>query len=356
MSGKKSLITEDADPEEDANAQPIWLTLSTKRHITDQKHLKPSKVTIPHSLNTSTTTTICLITADPQKTYKELVKSPGFPSALASRITRVVGIDKLRKKHSQFEALRKLYSEHDIFLADDRVIIHMPKILGSVFYKTTAKRPIPVSIQEEPAKVEGKRVAREQGEGRRGPAKPQHVAAQIEKALSSAVVFLNPSTHTAVKIGYSSWNAQRLSENVEAAAGDLIEKYVPKKWRGVRALHVKGPSTAALPIWLANELWVDEQDVLGAEEAKAIEEAKKASKVDKKRKKRGLEGVESEEPKPGKKQKTVDSNDDKLDEEIRSRKEKLKLQKQQAMIEAEDGIVGIPKASKKSKKTKEITV
>ena len=47
----------------------------------------------------------------------------------------------------------------------------------------------------------------------------------------------------------------------------------------------------------------------------------------------------------------MESNDDKLDEEIKARKEKLKLQKQQALLE-EDGVDFIPKPSKKEKKKK----
>lgn len=349
---KKSLVSDDPDTEEDSTSPPIWLTLTTKKHIVDQKRLKPSKITLPHPLNASATTTICLITADPQRTYKDLVASPAFPSTLASRITKVVGVKKIRSKWTQYEAQRKLFAEHDIFVADDRIITRLPKLLGKTFYKSTTKRPIPVSIQAAPAKTDGKKIARAKGEDARGAGKPKDVAAEIEKAISCAIVNLSPSTGTAIRIGYANWTAENLAENIEAVVEALVEKYVPKKWRGVKALHIKGPETAALPIWLADELWVDEEDVLGAEEVKQIEEAK----MTKKRKSRALEGGETEEAKKEKKQKLVESNDNKLDEEIKARKEKLRVQKQQAMAEAEVEFGAIPRASRKGEKAKMIAI
>jgi ribosome biogenesis protein UTP30 len=351
--GKKSLTQDDANSEEDENSTspPIYLTLTTKKHIVDQKRLKPSKIPLPHPLNTSASTTICLITADPQRTYKDLVASPAFPTALSSRITKVVGIKKIQKKWTQYEAQRKLFAEHDIFLADDRIITQLPKLLGKTFYKTTIKRPIPVSIQEAPEKVDGKKIERAKGAGPRGAADPKFVAKTIENAIHSTLVHLSPSTQTLIRVGYANWSAEKLAENIEAAVEVLIEKFVPKKWRGVRALHVKGSETASMPIWLASDLWINDENVLGEEELKTIEEGK----ISKKRKSRALGGGEVEGGKKEKKQKLLESNDDKLDEEIKARKEKLKLQKVEAMMD-EDADSFIPKASKKSKKAKDITV
>ena len=350
--GKKSLIKDDSDSdvEEDSSSEPIWLLLTTKKHIVDQKRLKPTKIALPHPLNTSETSTICLITADPQRTYKDLVASPAFPAALSKRITKVVGVKKIQKKWTQYEAQRKLFAEHDIFLADDRIITRLPKLLGKTFYGNMKKRPIPISIQAPPARTEEKKIAKAQ-QGSKTPAEPKAVAAAIEKAMQCAIVNLNSSTHTPVIVGYAHWSAEKLVDNIEAVAEALIEKYVPKKWRGVKAFHVKGAATAALPIWLADEMWVDEADVMGEQEVKAIEEAK----ISKKRKGRALEGGAVEDSPKGKKQKLLESNDDKLDEEIKARKEKLKLQKLEAMAD-EDADSFLPKASKKCKKAKTLAL
>ena len=201
-------------------------------------------------------------------------------------------------------------------------------------------------------KTEGKRIKRAKGDEKQDAASPEAIAKEIEKALSGTVVHLSPSASTAVKIGYSGWDAQKLAENVEAVAEALIEKHVPQKWRGVKALHIKGESTAALPIWLADELWSEEVDVITEDRAEQI----RAANVGKKRK--AIEGVVVEEEEAGegkkKKQKVLkESNDDKLDQEIALRKEKLKMQKEEAAKDVKDEV---PKASKKSKKGKAVAV
>lgn len=347
-SSKPNLLASAEDDEDQQDdSTPIWLTLTTKTHLSDKNRLKPSKIAVPHPLNTSTTSTICLITADPQRTFKDIVWAPTFPPALRSRITRVIGLSKLKIKFKQYEAQRKLFAEHDVFLADDRIINQLPKALGKVFYKTTTKRPIPVVLAEPLPKSEGKRIARAKNVREALKAGgPKQIAKEIEKAVHSAVVHPSPSTNTAVRVGYASWDAQNVADNVEAVVNGLIEKHVTKKWRGVKAVYIKGPETMSLPIWLADEMWVDEADVL---ENGAVVEAN----VGKKRKARALESTPAEEEVKtegkGKKQKLVESNDDKLDKEIALRKEKLRKQKAEA---AKDGEDDVPKATKKSKKGK----
>lgn len=333
----------DADEEDPDNASTsISLLLTTKKAITDTKRLKPSKLPVPHPLNTSSSTTICLITADPQRTYKDIISSPAFPPTLSSRITRVIGLSKLQAKYKQYEAQRKLFAEHDLFLADERIITQLAKALGKTFYKSTAKRPVPVSLTAPKARVKGK------GGEKLGPAGPQAVAAEIEKAVQCALIHFSPSTHTAVKIGYANWSAEKLAENVEVVSNGLIEKFVPKKWRGVKALHIKGPETAALPIWLADEMWEVEEDVL--EDGGAADVVVSGGK---KRKVKALEKAELEEEIPAekkaKKQKLLESNDDNLDREIALRKALLKKQKADAAKDVKDDI---PKATKKSKEVK----
>ncbi|RDW91948.1 hypothetical protein BP5796_01342 [Coleophoma crateriformis] len=341
---KKSLVDDDEEASS-LNETPVWLTLTTKKHITDAKRLKPAKITLPHPINTSETTTICLITADPQRTYKDIVASPAFPTELSSRITRVVGIEKIKSKYNQYEAQRQLLAENDIFLADDRIITLLPKALGKTFYKTTAKRPIPVSLQADAPRTDGKRIARAKGEGAPKAKEPKAMAAEIQKALNCALVHLSPSTNTSVRVGLAGMKPEEIAENVEAVTKALIEKHVPKQWRGVRGLHIKGPESAALPIWLADELWTDETDVLedGGEEVKRLE-AQNAN-IGKKRK--AIEEAPHAVKEDLAKKAKVESNDDKLDEEIAARKEKLKQQKAEA---AQDGEAEVPKASKKKSK------
>ncbi|RSL71467.1 hypothetical protein CEP54_001353 [Fusarium duplospermum] len=328
-SGKRNLLDDDDEPTE----TPIWLTLTTKRHIADKARLQPGKIVLPHSLNTDETATICLITADPQRAYKDIVTSEEFPAELSKRIARVIDYSKLKAKYSQYEAQRKLYSECDIFLADDRIINRLPKVLGKTFYKTTQKRPIPVSLQAKAPKVDGKRQKRVKTEGVVNAGTPAEIAKEIEKAIGAALVSLSPTTNTAVRVGYSGWTPEQIAENVDTVVTAMIDRWVPQKWRNLRSIYIKGPETTALPIWMADELWVDDNDVIAEDEATKTLKAEKAN-IGKKRKSLENTTEEAEAPAPKKKAKkekqVPEGDDDKLDKQISDRKTRLRKQKAKA--------------------------
>lgn len=73
---------------------------------------------------------ICLITKDPQREYKDLLKDNNV-----NFVSRVVGITKLKGKFRGFDARRALLNENGLFLADERVIPLLPKLLGSKFFQ-----------------------------------------------------------------------------------------------------------------------------------------------------------------------------------------------------------------------------
>jgi ribosome biogenesis protein UTP30 len=241
-----------------------------------------------------------------------------------------------------------LFSEHDVFLADDRIIMRLVNTLGKIFYKSS-KRPIPVRIAEI-EKVDGKKVKKDQKQKNKDVdstfASPAIVAKEIEKALNSAPVQLAPATTASIRVGSSKFTSEQLAENVEAVVKGLTEKYITKGWRNVKALHIKGASTMAMPIWLASELWVEDGDVVenaGDDDVKTIEGAK-----NKKRKQNADDEKLIEENKKSKKPKATDEDDD-----AAARKEKLQKQKAKAL---EDGNVAktpetATKAGKKKRKS-----
>lgn len=335
---KKTLIGDnDEDDDEDTplHNEAIWLVLTTKKHVVDKNRLKPGKISIPHSLNASSNLSVCLITADPQRAVKNIVTDPSFPQDLTSRIDKVIGYSKLKSRYQTFESRRQLLAEHDVFLADDRIIMRLVNTLGKIFYKSS-KRPIPVRIAGI-EKVDGKRVKKDAKQKNNSSeekissfASPLIVAKEIERTLSSAPVQLAPATTASIRIGSSKFTPEQLAENVEAVVKGLTEKFVTKGWRNIKALHIKGARTTAMPIWLASELWVDEGDV--AEEApedetKAIGDDKNHGK---KRKSAGdgeklLEGSKtSKKPKGG-------AGDDEEAISLAARKERLQKQKQKAL-------------------------
>lgn len=265
-SSKKNLLatndSEDEGDNEDEDAQPIWLTLATKQYIADKHRLKPSKIAVPHSLNRNENATICLITTDPQRAVKNAVADPTFPKPLSSRITTIIGLTKLLAKYKSFERRRQLLSEHDIFLADDRIVARLPKALGKVFYKGTSKRPIPISISP---KNEGKEknvkkngaVKVPKDERQAAVAEPSVIAKEIEKALACVPVSLSPGYNIAVRIGLETFSAEQLKDNVTAATTAIVDKHVVNGWRNVKSIHIKSPTSIALPIWLAEDLFLE---------------------------------------------------------------------------------------------------
>ena len=228
-------------------------------------------------------------------------------------------------------------SEYDVFLADDRVITMLPNLLGKIFYRSI-KRPIPVNLQAPKEKKDpsGKRT-RQNGDGGAKPvASPAQLAHEITRAVSCAAVHLAPGVTTAVRVGMANMSTDQVAENVEAVVKGVVEKHVTKGWRGMKSVHIKGPETMALPIWLADELWVDEGDVL--EDGEEPEEKKRleSRKEGKKRKADQGDGQRSEggEEKKRKKRKMIDI-DGELSAEMRERRAKLREQKQIARGEGE---------------------
>ncbi|KAL8672537.1 MAG: hypothetical protein Q9168_003004 [Polycauliona sp. 1 TL-2023] len=342
-SSTKNLLNASLDTSDEYDAldvEPIWLTLTTKKHIVDKHRLKPGKIALPHSLNLSPTTTICLISCDPQRQVKDTIGHPSFPTTLSSRITKVIGVSKLKARYQSFESRRRLLNEHDIFLADDRVITLLPKVLGKIFYGSH-KKPVPVSLEPyRQTDASGKRVAPKAADEKTKPlAPPLQVAKEVEKTINCALVHLSPSNSTSVRVGYSSFTAEQIADNVEAVVAGLVEKFIPQKWRNIRAVHIKGPNTMALPIWLADELWVDEADVLEKQEETAIKLKSAANQDGRKRKESALaiaaadddgrvsKRARGEEAANGERKKKRRVEDTDLSTEMRERREKLREQK-----------------------------
>ncbi|KAI0490037.1 electron transfer flavoprotein alpha-subunit [Xylaria cf. heliscus] len=313
---------------------PVFVTFTTKRHLTDSRNLKPTKIPTPFPIETDPEKGICLIVADPQRHYKNLVADSEFPDDLRKNVSRVIDFGKLKKKYTAYENQRALYAEHDIFLADTRIINRLPGLLGKTFYKSQKKRPIPIEIQARIPKSAGKRVKPAKGDV--NACTSVQLAGEIKRAVAAALVNLSPSTNHAVKIGYASWKPEDLAANAEKVVSVMVNKLISGGRKNVRSIYLKGPETVALPIYLTDELWVDkEKDVVDDESAKAKALlAKEKANVGKKRK--SLEGtVEETEPvakksKKAKAAKVPESNDDKLDKEIADRKAALKKQKKAA--------------------------
>ncbi|KAH9952495.1 ribosomal protein L1p/L10e family-domain-containing protein [Russula dissimulans] len=195
----------------------IWLQIAVKEVHAEAK-LKPHKIPIKYPLVDPRTSSICLITKDPQREYKNLLEDAGVRF-----INRVVGIEKLKGKFKSFEARRALLHENELFLADDRIIPLLPRLLGKIFF-TAKKQPIPVCLRRKDLKGE------------------------LERAISSTYMHQNRGTCTSVRFGIVSQTPAQLLANLETALPAVVA-VVRGGWDNVQSLSIKSSKSASLPIW-----------------------------------------------------------------------------------------------------------
>ncbi|XAR57657.1 hypothetical protein NMG60_11025892 [Bertholletia excelsa] len=233
----------------------LYLVLTLKK-IPPKGRTNAHKVALPHRLHEDASE-LCLIIDDRPKSSKltsdaakKKIKAEDIP------ITKVLKVSKLKTDYRPFEAKRKLCNSYDMFFADKRVIPLLPKLLGKQFFKKK-KIPLPVDLTHNNWKE------------------------QIERACTSALLYMGTGTCCVVRVGKASMESEELVENVVAAIDGVVE-IVPKKWAGVRSFHLKFSESVALPIYQA--LPDMKLKIEGAkkcdEEVKLKEEKRKEEKLD----------------------------------------------------------------------------
>lgn len=147
----------------------------------------------------------------------------------------------------------------------------MPGLLGKHFYQKK-KLPVPVDLTHKNWKE------------------------QIERARASALVYLRSGTCCVVKVARLSLGKKEIAENVVAAINGVVE-IVPRKWDGVRSLHLRLMESVALPVYQAvpevklkaEEVEEEKEEEVVEKEGKGeevgVDEGKKGDKVKKKKKK-----------------------------------------------------------------------
>ena len=77
-----------------------------------------------------------------------------------STIDQVVGLSKLKTKYEAHEAKRRLCGEYDFFVADDRILPSLPKLLGGCpQYPNAARRKTPCPRLQQQAQAAGQQPA-----------------------------------------------------------------------------------------------------------------------------------------------------------------------------------------------------
>ncbi|KAF7324839.1 hypothetical protein MKEN_00525800 [Mycena kentingensis (nom. inval.)] len=247
--------------------QHVWVNVTVKK-IASAHRFKPVKIPISHPIVDPRVEAVCLITKDPQRKYKDLLEEHGIKF-----ISRVVGIEKLKGKFKPFEARRLLLKQNGLFLADERVIPLLPKLLGAKWFEAK-KQPIPVCLTRKDIKSE------------------------LERAISSTYMNQNQGTCTSIKIAkLPAHSPAQVLANLSAALPAIVQG-IKGGWDNVQSLVLKTNSSAGLPIWscdLGDGRWVGMEVDDAAESAGAEEEEAKAVKMAEVKKGKKRAAVEDEE-------------------------------------------------------------
>ncbi|KAK9809197.1 hypothetical protein WJX72_011165 [[Myrmecia] bisecta] len=212
---------------EDANDlleedEMIYLLIALKKIPQGPRKDKPIRLPVPHSLYDFDGAEVCLIVKDHKgeghKAAKERVKQQQI-----AKVSKVIGLSKLKTKYEPHEAKRQLCGAYDLFVADERIIPSLPKLLGKTFFKKK-KQPIPVDL--------------------RG----SDWAAQIQKARNATYMYTSAGSSINIRVARSSFTDKQCLENVVKVLAEAM-KHIPKKWANVQAVYLKTAESVSLPIY-----------------------------------------------------------------------------------------------------------
>jgi ribosome biogenesis protein UTP30 len=140
-------------------------------------------------------------------------------------VAKVVGLSKLKTKYESHEAKRTLCNSYDLFVADERVLPSLPKLIGKSFFKKK-KQPVPVRL-----------TGKDWG-------------AAVRKACDATYLFWTGGSSLNVRVARASHTEDECVANVMAAVAAAVG-HVPKKWEGVTSMYLKTAESVALPIFQA---------------------------------------------------------------------------------------------------------
>jgi ribosome biogenesis protein UTP30 len=202
--------------------QLLYVVISLKK-IPERARTNPYRIPLPHPLfPIDGDQEVCLFVNDLDRGIKAKdAKAKVIEEGIL--IAKVIGVSKLKTDYYPHEAKRKLCGSYDLFLADDRILPMLPKLLGKSFFKKK-KHPIPVTL------------TRQQWKG------------QITQACSSTYLYVGGGSCSVIKVARMSQSKEEIRENILAVINGAVEQ-VPKKWKGVQSIYLKTLESVALPLY-----------------------------------------------------------------------------------------------------------
>ncbi|KAJ3814459.1 ribosomal protein L1 [Lentinula aff. lateritia] len=288
--------------------QSFWLTVALKKQP-QSSSLKVFTIPVTYPIVDPRKESVCLITKDPQRTYKDLIVDNDIHF-----IHKVVGIEKLRGKFKAYDARRALLKEHGLFLADKRIIPLLPKLLGSKFFNAK-KQPLPVTVTRKDLKKE------------------------LERAINSTYMPSIRGTSLSIKVGRFSQPAAQVVANIKTALPAIAAR-VNGGWDNIQSFGLKTSNSVNLPIWSCS---LDDTD----SGRWAGDEADKDVDMDGDDEKSDSPAVMHTGKSKGKKR-AADVDEDNQTVASPKRK-KSKKSSDGSSLSARDGTIDVPSTSKKSK-------
>ncbi|XP_074136698.1 ribosomal L1 domain-containing protein 1-like [Sminthopsis crassicaudata] len=233
---------------------------------------KEIKIPLPHGIRPDIKD-VCLFTKDEsnltseqtENFYKQLLKKKGITS-----ITEVIPYTRLKQEYKPYEAKRRLLSNFDLFLADERIRRLLPSHIGKQFYR---RKRVPLSVD----------------------LTTQNLSEHINRIIQGTTLTVtNHGCCNTARVGHTGMSADHLVENVIAVVDVLSEK-LPEKWESVKILHLKTEKSPSLPIFSSFVSYLDSQESKKQKQSKkvAIKPAQTAVKLENASKSHELE-VEKE--------------------------------------------------------------
>ncbi|GIQ82375.1 ribosomal protein L1/ribosomal biogenesis protein [Kipferlia bialata] len=206
------------------DVQPVQLMV-TLNNVPAKRRAVPFQVVLPNVVNEDG---VCLFVSDGQYDRVLAMKKEGK----LPRVGEVVSIAMVKGTYEPYEARRQLLRSHSLFLADDRVLSVLTRLLGSTFLK--AKRfPQPISVSD--AKI----------------------ASSIEECCRSIFVDVGRGPTLMVRVGTTERDAESLGANVFAALKGLTKLVGGKD--NVRTASVRYHGGLNIPLMAPNTLKKDQR-------------------------------------------------------------------------------------------------
>lgn len=200
----------------------LYLNIALKKTPQPPKNPSPIRLPLPHPIYDSQNAEVCLFVKDHKGEGHKAAKLRVKQQKVAG-VAKVIGVSKLKGKYEPFEAKRQLCNSYDLFVADDRVVPSLPKLIGKSFFKKK-KVPIPVNLQT------------------------KDWSSQIQKALGGTYFHRNGGNCLSVRVAKNSMSSEDCTDNIVAVVEGAVE-HISKKWSNVQALHLKSVNSVALPVY-----------------------------------------------------------------------------------------------------------